>query len=441
MSASRLKVAPPPRAIRRPLEVHSAPVVWTTPALLRLAVYAVVGTALLFMIAVITGARNHRQAMQSIGKDAAPSIIAAQHIRSALADMDADAAQDLLPGGIPGDAVKFEARRQEAVSAIIGAAENITYGDAERLPIQSLAFGLGTYTAKVQVARDLFRVRDQRFLDAYRSAADIMDRQLLPAAVDLDKANRSVLDDTYARQRAISSASMLFLLLAALVLGGVLIAIQMFLATRMRRMVNPLLVLATFIAGFFTIYTISSFQAGNHDLKVAKEDAFDSIHALWQARALVYSANADESRFLLEPTRGDSYDENAFRDKADRIAHFPTGRDSSEPTSGYLADELRNVTFSGEREQATEAIARFRDYLALHEQVKRTVQDKSKVAFGRFDDALGKTLAINQTAFDQAVARGFNDVSGFEITAPIASFLIAAFAFLGLLPRIREYGS
>jgi hypothetical protein len=39
------------------------------------------------------------------------------------------------------------------------------------------------------------------------------------------------------------------------------------------------------------------------------------------------------------------------------------------------------------------------------------------------------------------VSRGFSDVSGFEILAPIAAFLIAAFSFLGLLPRIREYSA
>ena len=440
MSASPLRAAPP-RVIRKPFEVHSPPAVWTTPALLRLGVYGVIGASLLFMIAVITGARNHRQAMQSIGRDAAPSIIAAQHIRSALADMDASAAQELLPGGNPAAAARFEARRQEAVSAIVGAAENITYGDAERVPIQNLVFGLGTYTAKVQTALDLSRPNDRRSLDAYRSAAEIMDRQLVPAADRLDRANRTVLDDTYARQRAISSASMLFLLLAALVLCGVLIALQMFLARRMRRVVNPLLVLATIIAAFFTIYTVRSFQAGNDDLKIAKEDAFDSIHALWQARALAYSAHADESRFLLEPYRSDAYDDNAFREKADRIAHFPAAGDSADPASGYLADELKNVTFSGEREAATETIARFRDYLALHAQLKTNGQAPSKQAFDKFDAALERTLAINQQAFEQAVSRGFSDVSGFEILAPIAAFLIAAFSFLGLLPRIREYSA
>jgi hypothetical protein len=59
-------------------------------------------------------------------------------------------------------------------------------------------------------------------------------------------------------------------------------------------------------------------QAGN--LKVAKQDAFDSILALTQARAVSYDANADETRFLVDPGRAAAYqdasvitiNENAF---------------------------------------------------------------------------------------------------------------------------------
>ena len=38
-------------------------------------------------------------------------------------------------------------------------------------------------------------------------------------------------------------------------------------------------------------------------LRVAKKDAFDSVLALTQARAVSYDANADESRYLIDPDR------------------------------------------------------------------------------------------------------------------------------------------
>ena len=64
---------------------------------------------------------------------------------------------------------------------------------------------------------------------------------------------------------------------------------------------------------------------------------------------------------------------------------------------------------------------------------------ESNYAFNRFDNALGRTLDVNQKAFDDAVAKGFSDVSGFEVIAPIGAALIALFTWLGLRPRLREY--
>jgi len=68
----------------------------------------------------------------------------------------------------------------------------------------------------------------------------------------------------------------------------------------MRRVLNPLLLAATLAALGSLVYSVSAMQQEQRQLKVAKEDAFDSIHALWRARAVSYWANSDESRYLLD---------------------------------------------------------------------------------------------------------------------------------------------
>jgi hypothetical protein len=40
---------------------------------------------------------------------------------------------------------------------------------------------------------------------------------------------------------------------------------------------------------------------------VAENDAFDSVLALSQMRAVSYDANADESRYLVDPARAGQY--------------------------------------------------------------------------------------------------------------------------------------
>src|SRR5262245_46684735 len=81
-------------------------------------------------LAVLASVAGHRRGMQTIGKDAAPSIIAAQQIKASLADLHSQAANLLLgkPGQNPQAAKLYEERRREATEGILAAAGNITYG-------------------------------------------------------------------------------------------------------------------------------------------------------------------------------------------------------------------------------------------------------------------------------------------------------------------------
>jgi hypothetical protein len=396
----------------------AAPPAATTPQLIKQGMYASVACALLLLIAISSGARAHRKAVQTIGRDTAPSIIAAQHVAAAMADMDAAAVSEILSQNQAEAARQsFDNRRKEASEVLIAAAENITYGDAERVPIRTLATGLSSYAAQIQRAIDLRHVKDPAFLDAYRAAALEMDGTLLPAATELDHANRSVFDQTWADQQKWSSASMLFLVLAILALIGVLISLQVFLTRRTRRMINPLLMISTGLAFLSFFIFADAFTTADRQLRIAKQDAFESVHALWKARAVAYSAKAAESRRLMDAAHA-AQDEQAFQQKVTQV-------------NGYLADELKNVTFPGELEAANKAVAAFAAY----------ARTRQPAAFDPFDQAIGETLQINQSAFDAAVKSSFDALNNVELTASIICGTIALLALLGLVPRLREYSA
>lgn len=373
----------------------------TTPEILRSCAVAVWIACLLLMGAAISGARDHRHAIQAVGKDSAPSIIAAQKIRWRLADMDAHA--------IAADA-KFEEERGQAAEQMVRAAKNITYNE-EYEPIRRLTSGLSVYAAKAQQARD------RRDVNLWREAWQYLDGELLRAADELDAANRKELDKTYEEQGKGSSTAVTMLILAALVAGVALIGTQIFVTGRMRRLINPLLLLATMAAFIFTIYAAQRFQAARHDLKVAKEDAFESIHALLKAEAFAYSAQTDLIRAAADPAERSGY-ESEFGNRAEAVRKL-------------LADELKNITFAGEEEPARLADAKFREYEAA----------RTPAAFAEFDEALRRTMEVNQKAFDAAVERGFADVAWFEVVAPCWAIAIALKAWFGLQPRIREYSA
>ncbi len=75
----------------------------------------------MLLFAAITGVQVHRDAMKTVGKDTAPSIIAAQKIKTSMADMDASVANELLgkPGEMEEQIKDYEKRRVEASKALI----------------------------------------------------------------------------------------------------------------------------------------------------------------------------------------------------------------------------------------------------------------------------------------------------------------------------------
>ena len=427
--------------------------------------YLTWGASLLVLIATIAGVQGQRQAIKTVGKDSVPSIVVAQRLKDALAGMDANAAKELLiKPGQNSDATKdYEERRQQFANRLVAAAENITYGDTERVPIQTLQLASENYIAKLQQARDFHERGETKAIVAHRAAAEIADKTLLPAADALDKANLEVLERTYAEQKLTKTWSLVFVVFSGLALIGVLVAIQLLLSHRMRRTLNPMLLAATAIAVIFLGYTTRAFLSASQNLKVAKEDAFASMHELRQARALMYSINGDQSRYLLDRAMASTY-EQAFFNKANRIA-MPNGQIATTLAAlaqgermngtGFLADELNNVTFPGEREAAMANLSAFGTYLAIDQQIRQLEKSgkhqeaialavgkspgQSYWAFDQFRKANQKTFDINQQFFDQAIKQGSQDTAGFEIITPMALLSVALLTLFGLLPRLKEY--
>ena len=441
----------------------------TTPQLLKAGLYVTWGASLLLVITTISGIQRQRHAIQTVGKDSAPSIILAQRLKDSLAGMDANAVNELLvkPGENPRAIQDYEERRKAFSERIITAAQNITYGDAELKPIQTLQLAQEDYIVKLQQARDFNERGDANgVLSAYRQAAQIMDSTLLPAADALAQANLKELDRTYDEQEFASGGALFVVVMSGLLLLAVLVAIQLFLNYRMRRILNPMLLGATAIAILFLGSTTRSFLSAAYHLKVAKEDSFTSLRALRQARSLAYIANADESRSLLDTVFAAKHESDFFNNAA-KIAKIPNGQ-TFETTvaaltqgqqvnglTGLLADELNNITFPGEREAALANLSTFGNYFNIEKQIRQLEQSgkhleaialctghnpgQSNWAFDEFRKANDKSVTINQQAFDKAVEQGFKEVDGFEITTPIVAVIISLLTLLGLRPRIQEY--
>jgi tRNA A-37 threonylcarbamoyl transferase component Bud32 len=425
---------------------------------------------LLFFLALRGGAEQHLLAMKAVGQDSVPSIIAAQRIKAALAALHGDAANGLLHA--PGEeklAADYESRRLEATEGILEAAGNVTYGEAEKAPLRRLLIGLGAYEGAVAQAVILHARSDlQGSLDQYRRADALVEKDLLPAADELDEVNSDALEQQYAALRAVSLRSQLGVGLTGLLLIGALVAAQRLLRRWTGGRINPGLLAATLLAVVLLVYGVAVLAAREGALKRAKVDAFHSIHHLWQARAVAHDARGDRSRWLLDRPRAAAY-EKALLAKMARIARRPATMADAELVDaaaggelppgfdGFLAGVLANITFAGEREAAVSALKAFLRYAAVdrsvrdletkgrHEQAVRLCvgsgSEGASEAFAQLDAALDASIAINQKELDRIVASSSKDLRRVELAAPLAALGIALLSFFGLLSHLRAHAA
>ncbi len=242
-----------------------------------------------------------------------------------------------------------------------------------------------------------------------------------------------------------------------------LVSTQAFLAVRMRRIVNVPLLLATILLLALAAQLATTTVAAERDLRIAKNDAYNSLAVLTKARAAAADARGDESLTLLDRANAARY-EASFADKTRQIADRPIDAPLLDAATrgdiqfgGYLADELRNVTFPAERGTALDTLRAFGQYQATHARITLLRQggrdaeatalttgtgiDQAGGIFDTFDRALSRTLYINQTAFDAAIARSTYRLGNEDLLAVAAAVLIAGLIGVGVQLRLREYAT
>ena len=435
---------------------------WSTPRTLRILLGAIFGlSGLLFLLGEGTTSRA-RQSLNVLAHEAAPSIVAAQEIGALLADLDANAANYLLGTRAHAEAASrlYDERRIHVTERIIDAAANISAGDAEKAPVLALLENLGRYEELVAQSR-MEKDRDDAAgaLDTYRVATALMHDQILASADALDHVKRAYMDDNYADVEHTNRISVGGARLVGFALIAVFLFAQVFLMRRTRRVMSPPLLAATVVTVALMSLLVAKLEDAAEDLRVAKEDAFDSIHLLWRERALVFDANGDESRYLLDPTKKDAH-QSAFESRIARLTSRPDDAKASMrtlDTSTLFAQMLHNVTFAGEQDAAALMIRTFAAYYKIDGKMRRLelagkhddaialcigdADDGSNAALAKFDAALERMLAINVKAFGRTIDSADAGLRTAEVWDPILAIAIAVLAYLGMRPRLKEYAS
>jgi hypothetical protein len=459
-------------AIRDPA---APPVKTATPV----AVYLLLWSAIFILAAVLCGASINatnqcREAVKSIGRDCAPSIIAAQQIKQDLAKLDGNSADLLLAknANLPIYQelhTEAETLKKQFSDSLVTAAQNITFGDSERIPITKLASGIIQYCELVAGAG---QQKNNEVNPLIVSASNYLHTQLLTAAEDLDKANTTVLDKVYnLRSQSLHVQSILFFIIWCL-LNILLLGTGIYLWKATKRVLNIGILVGFVLSIILAFQVFVATEGSAYRLKVITKDAFDSIHWLWSARATAADVYGARARVLLfahsdaQPAALRNLEEDQ-----EKILQLPAGQitltslkdhpQSAETLTkdsqfkGYLADELRNITFTGEREAALAAVQTWSLYSESDQQTaelqtngrqaEAVALHLSKTPSGglgaaaRFDQALQLVIAINQAVFDKTVAEGLNKLQGLDWIVIAVCVGVVVTTAAGIWPRVREY--
>jgi hypothetical protein len=451
------------RNIAKPIQKHIQNL--TTPQWLKVGLYGTWGASLLLLISAIAGIQAQRHGIQAVAQDAIPNVILAQRLKTAMTDIDSMVANRLVGELLGAGQEAYYQRQGDLSERIMRAAQNAASHE-EQLVLQSLMRNFNTYTVQAEQARFAKQRGDKRgMLEAYRQAAAILDNNLLPIADRLAQINETALQISYQQAQNRAKWSLSLILLSGLGLVGSLVALQVLLSRRTRRQLNPMLVGATVLAIGLVSHTLILMSSAAQ-LRVLKEDAYESLRALRIGRVHLYQANGAKSRYLLDPALAAQY-ELAFQHQTEEILKLPNSITLAMVIEAYrtgtpipgvageFAEALNHVSFAGEQKVLIRMLEDYAEYLQINQQIRQLAArgqtqaaidlsiggnpGQSYGAFKQLRDANEAAIEINTQVFERLTAKTIRSLDNFELQAAITVTLIALMILLGLRPRLREY--
>ncbi|MFI6352252.1 hypothetical protein ACIBJF_06195 [Streptomyces sp. NPDC050743] len=431
---------------------------WATmPARLRLLRAATLLLAAAMTVLLLAAGLAVNGTWNSVAGRDAPRTTSAADLNLALNDMDAQAANILLSNGNTGKgrldtpydkAVGFYGSARREIGHDLRTLAVAAQGDrSDEMTVENLTDDFAEYQELIGRAleNDGHPGGKAAALADYRKATDLLQAKLLPESRTLVASNDRAFNAEYSAARSTLSAQ----LAATVALGALLLAalgiLQWYLARRFHRILNPPLLAATLCTLLAVILGTQMLTSSSGNLRGARRDAFDSVVALSRARAIAYDANADESRYLLDPQRRDQY-ARSFLTKSQQLygikgATLDTYDDGLATTwRAYRADhqdlrftgefrrELDNITFPGERAAAEQTVETYAVYQRDDRHIRALVAQRkegqavsfciswepgmSNAHFGAWMAALDQLTGINRAHFASSVSDGRSAVSG-----------------------------
>ena len=212
--------------------------------------------------------------------------------------------------------------------------------------------------------------------------------------------------------------------ITGLALIVVLFITQRFISRNMRRTFNLPLLTATAIVVALSAYSVTGLMMQRSEVTQARAQGFVSTYTWLNARGTAYDIKSDQSLYLIAMGNGAVY-EDSMKAKVEALT---TAVGSPASLKGYLEQDarIRVLDKGGKREQAVG--------LALG-----VGSNDAVASFSGLDSDFSARLQQASGEFYTSIAQADGKTWLLDWVFALAALAVAALAYLGLNPRIREY--
>jgi hypothetical protein len=236
---------------------------------------------------------------------------------------------------------------------------------------------------------------------------------------------------------------------AALVL--LLVGLQIWLARRFRRILNPALIAATVLSAALLVPAATVLGVQGQRLEAAREESLTPFLALSQARAISYDAAADTSRFLISDKL--AYFAQGFTDKASCLTGGGSCGSGGETIAGGLAGVAGGPDVSPA--QSAEVVSRWAAYQKDHLRITGLAaagrdaeaidaltgirRGDAAFDFSYYDAAVAEIAAARKAAFDRSLDDTRTLLTGWPVIPVVAMAVVMLLIPVSVRRRFAEY--
>jgi hypothetical protein len=417
-----------------------------TPVRLRIWVLSLVVTAVALLVTASVLMSRVQNQVRIIGDEAAPQAATASDLYLALSDLDAQTARLVLVDKAPAlagtqiDALSTYQQRSRQIDADLARALTTSATADDRRLVQQLMTGLAIYrhwtgqalAVEAQLEPQPPGKLPPAALGYYTQATNVLHLDLLPAAKQLLDVSRARLDQAYSAQRTTEIVGIVVTGLLGVLLIGLLLAAQAWLARRFRRRFNPAMLVGTLITLALMVTAGAVFVVEGQRLGAARSERLEPYLELSQARAISYDAAADTSRYLISGNL--AYYQQDFTAKSKCLVNggdcgtdaLPAGL--ADGWIAYQRDHQRIVGLadSGQAAAAVDTLTGIR-------------RGDAAFDFFSFDSAVGRIADDHKRNFDASMEDAQGLLTGWVVIPIVAMGLVIVLILLGVRGRLAEY--